>query len=38
VAFLLFERQTSAGGFDDGFGDEVTEIDAEVLQALAARP
>jgi hypothetical protein len=38
VAFLLFERQTSAGGFDDGFGDEVTEVDAEVLQALAARP
>jgi hypothetical protein len=36
VGFLLFSQKNADGGYDDGFGHEVTEIDGEVLQALAA--
>jgi len=32
----LLNQQLGNGGYDDGFGNEVTEVDSEVLQALAA--
>ena len=35
VAFLM-SQQLPNGGFDTGFGDEVTEVDAEAVQALVA--